>query len=365
MVSTIARRGRSTRYRLLETLRQYAAERLVKAAEGEQTERRHFEFYLDWAASDGQRPFGQKAPSVLDLTEEEIANIRAALEWSRANEPEGHFRLASALSQLWLTRGSMVEGRAWLEPALAASADRGQARADALWALGVMAERQGDAEAARRFNREAIEVYRQLEDWGQLARVLNNLAVVTEDPAAANGLEIEGLECARRSKDPSVLGLLLSRRGGVLRAQGQTAAARAMFEEGLALRRLDNHEWAIARSLLAVAHLALDDGDRTSARVYLEEALEIVRRLGDGWGLALVFEAFARRSADPRVLRLAGRARALRDLTSDVKLTTDSLEVEQRLDEARRQLGPQAATIEGAGYAMSLDEAVAEALGED
>jgi hypothetical protein len=65
------------------------------------------------------------------------------------------------------------------------------------------------------------------------------------------------------------------------------------------------------------------------------------------------------------VLRLAGRARALRDLTSDVKLTTDSLEVEQRLDEARRQLGPQAATIEGAGYAMSLDEAVAEALGED
>jgi non-specific serine/threonine protein kinase len=365
MVSTIARRGRSTRYRLLETLRQYAAERLVKAAEEEQTERRHFEFYLDWATSDGQRPFGQKAPSVLDLTEEEIANFRAALGWSLAHEPQGHFRLASALSQLWLTRGSMVEGRAWLEPALAALADRGQTRADALWALGIMAVRQGDAEAARRFNREAIDIYRELGDWAMLARVLNNLAELTSDPAVAQGLLVEGIELARRSQDAVVLGLLLSSRGATLRAEGQAAAARAMFEEGLALRRQAAHEWAIARSLLDLAHLALDEGDRTSARVYLEEALEIVRRLGDDWGLAQVFEAFARSSTDPaRMLRLAGSARALRDLTSDLKGTTERPEVEERLRSTRRQLGPKAADIEAAGYAMGLDEAVAEALSE-
>jgi hypothetical protein len=138
-----------------------------------------------------------------------------------------------------------------------------------------------------------------------------------------------------------------------------------MFEEGLALRRQTAHEWGIARSLLDLTHLALDDGDRTSARVYLEEALEIVRRLGDGWGLAQVFEAFARRSADPpRMLRLAGSARALRDLTSDLKGTTERPEVEERLRSTRRQLGPKAAAIEAAGYAMGLDEAVAEALSE-
>ena len=366
LLSPLARAGRSTRYLLLETLRQYAAERLVETGELDRTQRRHFEFYLDSAESDGLRPFGQRPPAALDHTEEEIGNIRAALEWSRAHEPEGHFRLASAMSQFWLTRGSMVEGRAWLEPALAASADRGQKCADALWAVGIMAARRDDDEAARRFNREAMDIYRELEDWAMLARVMNNLGQVTDDPAAVQRLEVEGLEYARRSQDATVLGLLLSGRGARLRAEGQTTAARAAFEEGLALRREAAHEWAIARALVDLAHLALDEGDRISARGYLEEALEIVRRLRDSWGLAQVFEAFARHSGDPsRVLRLAGTAQALRDLTSDLKRTDERPEVEEHLHSARRQLGPQAAAIEAAGYAMSLDEAIAEALSED
>jgi hypothetical protein len=99
--------------------------------------------------------------------------------------------------------------------------------------------------------------------------------------------------------------------------------------------------------------------------VYLEESLEIVRRLGDGWGLALVLEAFARSSAEPsRVLRLAGSARALRDQTGDLHSSNWNAEVEEHLRSARHQGGPQAAAIEAAGYAMSVDEAVAEALSE-
>jgi predicted ATPase/DNA-binding CsgD family transcriptional regulator len=367
LVSPLARAGRSTRYRLLETLRQYAAERLVESGELDRTQRLHFKFYLDLTESDSaRRPIGHTQEVALDRTEEEIANFRAALEWSRANEPEGHLRLANSMSYFWRTRGSMVEGRAWMEPALAASADRGQTRADALWAVAMMAVRQGDAEASRRYNLEAIDIYRELEDWGQLARALNNLSFVTQDPAAAQGLVVEGLESARRSQDTGVLALLLNSRGERLRAEGQVAAARAAIDEGLALRRLDGHEWAIARSLLTLAHLALDEGDRTLARVYLEEALEIVRRLGDSWGLAQVFEAFARRSADPaRVLRLAGSARALRDRSGDVARSTDRPEVEEHLRSALSRLGPQAAAIEAAGYATSLDEAVAEALSED
>ena len=366
LVSPLARAGRSTRYRLLETLRQYAAERLVESGELDRTQRLLFKFYLDLTESDSaRRPIGHTQEVALDRTEEEIANFRAALEWSRAHEPEGHFRLANSMSYYWRTRGSMVEGRAWIEPALAASADRGQTRADALWAVAIMALRQGDAEASRRYNREAIEIYRQLQDWGQMARALNNLSVGTQDPAAAQGLLVEGLECARRSQDAGALSLLLNSRGERLRAEGQVAAARAAFDEGLALRRLDGHEWAIARSLLALAHLALDEGDRTLARVYLEEALEIVRRLGDSWGLAQVIEAFARRSADPaRVLRLAGSARALRDRSGDVARSTDRPEVEEHLRSTRSQLGVRAAEIEAVGYAMSLDEAVAEALSE-
>ncbi|HSS61691.1 MAG TPA: LuxR C-terminal-related transcriptional regulator [Candidatus Limnocylindrales bacterium] len=366
LLSPLAGADQRTRYRLIETLRQYAAERLVETGEGERAHRLHFEFYVNWARSLVGRPSSHPQADALDQLEEEIANIRAALEWSRANEPDGHLRLANSMSSFWLTRGSTVEGRTWLGPAVERSTDRGQERGDALWALAIMAERQGDAEASRRYNREAIDIFRQLEDWSQLARALNNLAFASDDQAAASGLLSEALESARRSQDSSVLALVLSSRGLQLRADGQAAAARAVFEEGLALRRQAGHEWGTSRSLLGLAQLAIDEGDRKSARVYLAEALDIVHRLADGSGLADVLDAFARRSADPvRVLRLAGSARALRDHAGDVPRFIGTVELEERLRTTRLQLGPQAATIEAAGYAMSVDEAIAEALLED
>src|SRR5438552_2644535 len=366
LLSPLAGPARPTRYRLIETLRQYAAERLVETGEGDRTQRLHLEFYIRWTASVGGRPGGLTQTFAMDRIEEELANIRAALEWSRSREPEGHLRLANAMSHFWLARGSTVEGRAWLEPALAASTDRGQTRADALWAAAMMAARQGDAEASRRHNREAIDIYRQLEDWGRLARALNNLAFSSDDQPEARRLLSEALDSARLSQDTTVVALVLSSRGSRLRAEGQATAARAVMEEGLALRRQAAHEWGIARSLLQLAHLDLDEGDRKSAGVLLREALEIVRRLGDSWGLAEVFDAFARRSADPlRVIHLAGSARALRDRTGDLPRSEGSVELEERLRSARLQLGAEAAAVEAAGHAMSLDEAIAEALHED
>jgi predicted ATPase/DNA-binding CsgD family transcriptional regulator len=366
LLSALAAQGGPTRYRLTETLRQYAAERLVETGEADRTQRLHFEFYANWAESFGRRPARNTQAADLDQVEEEIANIRAALEWSRKHQPEGHLRLATSMSHFWLTRGSTIEGRAWLGPALEASTNRDQTRADALWTLAMMAIRQGDAEASRTYNRLAIDIYRQAEDWAQLARALNNLAFATDDQPVASSLLSEALDSARRSQDAGVLALVLSSRGSKLRAEGQVAAARAMFEEGLALRRQAAHEWGIARSVLGLAHLALDESDPKSARVYLSEALEIVRRLGDVSGLAEVLYAFARRSEDPhRVLRLAGSAQALRDRTGDLPVFIGSVEVDERLRSTRLQVGHEAAAIEAAGYAMSPDEAVAEALNGD
>ena len=365
MVSTMARARRSTRYRLLEALRQFAAERLVEAAELDRAQRRHFDFYVDWAAFHSTDQTGNPYAVDLDRVEEELGNIRAALEWSRAQEPEGHLRLAAATSHFWITRGSIVEGLGWLEPALAASTGRSRIRADALWCVAIMANRHGDIDASRSYNGEAIGIYRQFEKWGQLARVLNNLAVVTDDPAAADALLVEGLDCARRSQEPGAIALLLTSRGERLRAAGQTKAARETLEEALALRRVEGFEWGLARALVSVAHLALDEGEQPSARLYLEEALEIVRALEDAWGLAVVLEAFALSSADPyRTLRLAGCARAFRNRTGEPNRSVERPDVEEHLRSARHELGAQAAAIEAAGQAMSLDEAVADALSD-
>jgi predicted ATPase/DNA-binding CsgD family transcriptional regulator len=365
LLSAQAAPGLPTRYRLIETLRQYAAERLVETGEADRTQRLHFEFYANWAESFG-RPARNTQAAELDRVEEEIANIRAALEWSRGHQPEGHLRLATSMAHFWLTRGSTVEGRAWLGPAIEASTNRDQTRADALWTLAMMAVRQGDREASRSYNRLAIDIYRQAEDWAQLARALNNLAFASDDQLVASSLLSEALESARRSQDAGVLALVLSSRGSKLRAEGKVAEARAMFEEALSLRRQAAHEWGIARSVLGLAHLALDESDWKSAGVFLSEALEIVRRLGDVSGLAEVLYGFARRSEDPhRVLRLAGSARALRDRTGDLPVFIGSLEMDERLRSTRLHLGHQAAAIEAAGYAMSPDEAVAEALNGD
>jgi non-specific serine/threonine protein kinase len=365
MVSTMARAGRSTRYRLLEALRQFAAERLVEAAELDRAQRRHFDFYVDWAAFHSTDQTGNPYAVDLDRVEEELGNIRAALEWSRAQEPEGHLRLAAATSHFWLTRGSIVEGLAWLEPALAASTGRSRIRADALWCVAMLASRHGDTDASRSYNREAIGIYRQFEKWGHLARVLNNLAVITDDPAAADRLLVEGLDCARRSQQPGAIALLLTSRGEKLRAAGQTKAARETLEEALALRRVEGFEWGLARALVSVAHLALDEGEQRSARLYLEEALEIVRALEDAGSMAVVLEAFALSSADPyRALRLAGCARAFRNRAGEPNRSVERRDVEEHLRSARNELGAQAAAIEAAGQAMSLDEAVADALSD-
>jgi non-specific serine/threonine protein kinase len=365
MVSTMARAGRSTRYRLLEALRQFAAERLVEAAELDRAQRRHFDFYVDWAAFHSTDQTGNPYAVDLDRVEEELGNIRAALEWSRAQEPEGHLRLAAATSHFWLTRGSIVEGLAWLEPALAASTGRSRVRADALWCVAMLASRHGDTDASRSYNWEAIGIYRQFENWGHLARVLNNLAVITDDPAAADRLLVEGLDCARRSQQPGAIALLLTSRGEKLRAAGQTKAARETLEEALALRRVEGFEWGLARALVSVAHLALDEGEQRSARLYLEEALEIVRALEDAGSMAVVLEAFALSSADPyRALRLAGCARGFRNRAGEPNRSVERRDVEEHLRSARNELGAQAAAIEAAGQVMSLDEAIADALSD-
>jgi len=351
---------------MLETVRQYAAERLTNSGADDQTRRRHFEFYLKWAESQSGPPVSHPQQEVLDRFEDEMPNIRAALTWSRTKEPDGHLRLAIAASQYWLVRGSKVEGRTWLEPALVASADRGHARADALWAVAIMAAERGDLAASRSCNVEAIDLYRQMADWAQLARVLNNLAVISDDPASIQRLLAEGLESARRSRDPSVLGLLLSTYGIRLRADGQAAAAEKMLKESLALRRRAAHEWGIARSLLVLAHLSLDRSDRASARLYLEEALDIVRRLGDGSGLADIFDAFARDTVKPvRALQLTAAARALRERTGAQRFVVGSPELEERLRSTRLQMGQEAEAAEAAGRAMTVDEAVAKALTRD
>ncbi len=181
-LATLDEHDAVTRYGMLETVRQYAAEQLAEAGEHATMRGRH----LDWCVALAEEAAGQlNGPEHgmwLARLEREHDNLRSALEWARARAQEtAVLRLAGALWRFWLTRGYLSEGRGWLEEALSGSGEAPTGiRANALTGAGVLAGQQGDyGQAATRFE-EALALRRALGDARLIADSLNNLALLTK-----------------------------------------------------------------------------------------------------------------------------------------------------------------------------------------
>src|SRR6266496_3609687 len=161
------------RYRLLETLRHYAAERLVEAGEEEDARERHFTYYLGVAERTYARRIEDEAAS-LALLDADHDDFRAALRWARAC-PRDLLRLASALGWFWHLRSYYREGRAWLEEALRVNADdRSPDAARALWALSMILNWSGDV-GARRLADRSLELWQENGEPLELALALESI----------------------------------------------------------------------------------------------------------------------------------------------------------------------------------------------
>ena len=342
--SLLARAGSGSdgRYRLLAVVRQYAAAR-IEGADADRAHRLHFEHYLGLAEAISPTLEAGRDKERADALEAEMDNIRAALEWSEVSDPAGCMRLALAASAFWLVRGSVVEGASWLQRSLDAVPERSRMRGNALWMAAMLTARHGDDETSSRYNRAAAQLFEDLGDWKQLARVLCHLAQQTDDACVANRLLAKGLRSAHRSGDLNAQALTLDALGARLAAAGRTGRARARIEASMLLRQRSGHERGVAWSHLRLADLALADGDPRGARRHLAEALAIVTRLDDPSGTADVLDAVARTDRDPKLSsQLTSAAAALRDRTGDA-----------RFRDAGRHLQP----VDPAG----IDEAVARA----
>jgi predicted ATPase len=152
------------RYRLLETVRQYAAERLEEAGERAGLERRHRDWYVALAESD-PAPAGElPARTTLRGLDRERDNLRAALASALASDPQTGLRLAVALWRFWLMRGYLAEGYRWLAAALAAAPESTAVRAHALLAACVVGLRRGVHGRIHEFGAESVAIFRELED---------------------------------------------------------------------------------------------------------------------------------------------------------------------------------------------------------
>ena len=152
------------RYRLLETVRQYALERLEEAGERSAFERRHRDWYLALAESDPTPAGDLPAQTTLRGLDRERDNLRAALASALVADPQAALRLAVALWRFWLMRGYLAEGYRWLTAALAAAPESTAVRARALLAACVIGLRRGVPVHIHEFAAESVAIFRELED---------------------------------------------------------------------------------------------------------------------------------------------------------------------------------------------------------
>ena len=217
------------RFAMLETLREYGLERLGGAGEAEATRRAHADLFLALAEAAEPALTGPEQGVWLGRLETEHDNLRASLDWTLGSERgDTGLRLAGRLSLFWLIRGHFVEGRAWLERALARSGkELSPERAKALLGAGNLATRQGDLPSAIALHEAALTLHRELGDKRGVAATLDALGLVAQiqgNLTRAAGLLEESLALERglgnrRGEAGSLHNLaLLAHRQGNLRA---------------------------------------------------------------------------------------------------------------------------------------------------
>jgi predicted ATPase/class 3 adenylate cyclase len=244
------------RFTMLETIREYARERLIADGEAEAVQKRHRDYFLALAEKAAPKLLGAEQGGWFERLDREHDNLRSALEWS-LSEPgsEGGLRLCSALQRFWWTRGHLSEGREWCARALGVpkTEELMPARAKALTGSGLLAYWQGDYPAARAQHEECLAIWRQRGDRRGIGISLHNL-------------------------------------GMVARSQGDYAAAHSMYEESLAITRELGNRWSLAASLMNLGNLAAEQGDYRGSRTRLEESLSIFQELGDRVSIATALE---------------------------------------------------------------------------
>ena len=295
--------GRS-RYRLLETVRQYAQESLVESGGVEAVRERHRDYFLALAEAAEPKLDGADQAEWLKRLEEEHDNLRSALDWSLVEAGSGGgLRLCGALQKFWWTRGHFSEGRDWCVRVLGktGSEERTRERAKALNAAGALAYLQGDYPAARGLFDESLAVARQLGDRGSAARSLNRLGSVAYSQGSygsARALFEECLAIMRELGDRNGMDASLTNMGHVAVEQGNYPAAGALHEESLAIARELGDRGSMAATLNSLGHVAFNQGDFAVARALHEESLAIGRELGDRPGIARSLDSLGYEACD-------------------------------------------------------------------
>ena len=354
--------GGEPRFMMLETIHEYAREKLEESGEVKPLQREHALYFLMLTEEAEPHLTSKMQQEWLNTLEDEYDNIRSALAWAGEhaeaevgvgedisdNEAvEVGLRTAGAMWRFWSVKGLLTEGREHLERTLCISsiAETGQqeqslstsstlsrSRAKALNGAGYLATRQGDYSSAHSFTEAALVLGRDARDKASMAMSLNNLGIVALQ-------------------------------------QGDYTAARTLFKETLALFRQLGNKWGIAMSLNSLGIVALQQGDYIPARTLFKETLALRRELGDKRGTALSLAGLGGAAVGmgqvERGAKLLGAVEGLLQGIGAVMFSDDRLPYERSVQKARALLGEEAFNRAWqVGRAMSMEQAIACSLEE-
>ncbi len=289
-----------TYYRMLETIRQFALEKLVASNYHEEVSHRHAAYFLQFAEEAEPKLRGFEQMQWLHELEMAHDNLRAALQWALqrpaalAPEIELGVKLASTLWWFWWRRGHLLEGRRWLETALTKS---WVARiwlpppilAKCVHALGGLAYHMSDYEVAKENWDKSLKLKEELGDKVGMSYALNNLGEMAQrqgDYRAALLLHHQSLELKRQTGDRWGTAYSLNEIGTISQRQGDYAQAKTLLEEGLALFEETGHRHGVARSYHNLGKVALCLGDYHEATALHQRSQAEFVQLGERGGLA-------------------------------------------------------------------------------
>jgi predicted ATPase/DNA-binding CsgD family transcriptional regulator len=360
------------RYGMLETVREYAAERLAIDDDQTAARDRHAAYFLVWVEAAQSELTRSEARTWLDRFETEHDNLRAALGWfAQSGRWLDCLRLATALSRFWDYHGHLAEGRGWLERALD-PIRTGDAplplRAQAAVGLGLIATRQGDFDQGEAHFEAARAAYLQLGDAAGLAWALLWLGGVAEyrgDDALAQARTEEALRLVQQLGDTAGEAQALYHLADTAYRRGDYAAAAALADRVLAVSREGPFPTLLVAGLVTAGQCTCALGESRRAVEALREALGLARDLGSRLWIADALVGLADVATTTgdaaRGARLLGAADALAARLGVPVLPHHGLHRRAHAA-ARTALGePAFANAWAAGKALPLEEALAEA----
>ena len=356
-----------TRYRMLETIGQYALDRMREAGEEAQWRSRQFAWVLALAEESFQALVGPQQRLWIDRMASELDNFRAALQWAIDQKLADAFRLAPNLARWWVRRASLSEARQWFTRLLDAvprdCASRDRARA--LGAVGNIALSQDDYEEAERLFRESDVLSRELGDASRSAYMQTNLGltlVARGQYAAAQPVLTECAKVARALGDDHLVAVILGNLAIAAFELGDSDRTTSLLEETLTLARSVGNGFLVCQLLSYKGRTECRTGKVQSAQASLVEGLAIARELADPVATIWALEGFAELALARHAARQAAAIwGAVAHLCDETGASEPSKET--AIADARATLGADAFDLAWReGNSMSLEHAVHYAL---